>query len=91
MGGLGILDLTKFNRALRLQWTWYKWNNRSKPWSDMHVDMNSMEAALFETCTTLVLRDGKSTSLWVLGFCSRCSSPTGITRVEIGVEPRPKP
>jgi hypothetical protein len=64
MGGLGILDLTKFNRALRLQWTWYKWNNRSKPWSDMHVDMNSMEAALFETCTTLVLWDGKSTSLW---------------------------
>jgi hypothetical protein len=52
MGGLGILDLIKFNRALRLRWVW---NNRSKPWSGMHIDMNTVETALFDTCTTLVL------------------------------------
>jgi hypothetical protein len=64
MGGLGILDLTKFNRALRLHWRWYKWNNRSKPWSDMIIDTNTVEAALFEACTSLVLGDGKSMSFW---------------------------
>jgi hypothetical protein len=64
MGGLGILDLTKFNRALPLRWPWYKWNNCSKPWSDMIIDMNTVEAALFEACTTLVLGDGKSMSFW---------------------------
>jgi hypothetical protein len=32
-------------------------------WSDMNIDMNTVEAALFEACTTLVLGDGKSTSL----------------------------
>ena len=24
-GGLGILDLERFTRALRLRWLWYKW------------------------------------------------------------------
>jgi hypothetical protein len=30
----------------------------------MIIDMNTVEAALFEACTTLVLGDGKSMSFW---------------------------
>jgi hypothetical protein len=30
----------------------------------MNIDMNTVEAALFKACTTLVLGDGKSTSFW---------------------------
>jgi hypothetical protein len=37
LGGLGILDLTKFNHALRMCWQWYRWKNTSKPWAKMPV------------------------------------------------------
>jgi hypothetical protein len=37
---------------------------RSKPWPGMHIDMNTVETALFDACTTLVLGDGKTTSFW---------------------------
>jgi hypothetical protein len=32
LGGLGIKDLARFNRALRLPWPWYKWTDPAKPW-----------------------------------------------------------
>jgi hypothetical protein len=31
LGGLGILDLSKFNMALRLRWQWFKWTDPNKP------------------------------------------------------------
>lgn len=30
-GGLGILDLDRFARALRLRWLWYQWKHRERP------------------------------------------------------------
>jgi hypothetical protein len=30
----------------------------------MHIDMNTLETALFDACTTLVLGDGRTTSFW---------------------------
>jgi hypothetical protein len=46
-GGLGILDLRKFNRALRLRWQWLKWKDPHKPWSSMPVCLHEIETALF--------------------------------------------
>lgn len=31
-GGLGILDLDLFSRALRLRWLWYQWTSPDRPW-----------------------------------------------------------
>jgi hypothetical protein len=32
LGGLGLVDLEKFSRALRLRWLWLKWTEPSRPW-----------------------------------------------------------
>jgi hypothetical protein len=34
-GGLAIIDLKKFSRALRLRWLWYSWDSRARPWKGM--------------------------------------------------------
>jgi hypothetical protein len=44
LGGLGILELSKFNMALRLQWQWFKWKSHSKPWASMTISHTSMES-----------------------------------------------
>jgi len=31
-GGLGILDLDLFSRALRLRWLWFQWTTPDRPW-----------------------------------------------------------
>ncbi|GJN41395.1 hypothetical protein PR202_gn00766 [Eleusine coracana subsp. coracana] len=31
-GGLGIKDLEKFSRALRMRWLWHSWDHTTKPW-----------------------------------------------------------
>ena len=33
LGGLGIPDLEKFSRALRLRWLWFQWTDSARPWS----------------------------------------------------------
>jgi hypothetical protein len=35
LGGLGIKDLEKFGRALRLRWLWYSWDNHDRPWKNL--------------------------------------------------------
>jgi hypothetical protein len=30
-GGLGLKDLEKFSRALRLRWLWHQWGSKERP------------------------------------------------------------
>jgi hypothetical protein len=62
LGGLGVLDLSKFNRALRLRWQWQQRTEPEKPRSHLKLDINEIDAALFRACTTTVIVNGTSTS-----------------------------
>jgi hypothetical protein len=59
LGGLGILDLAKFSRALRLRWQWYKQKDKEKSWAQMNIPHNAIEVALFTTCTKVTVANGK--------------------------------
>jgi hypothetical protein len=39
-GGLGILHLGKFTRALRLRWLWRAWNPEDNPWVSNELPCN---------------------------------------------------
>jgi hypothetical protein len=63
-GGLDILDLKKFNRALRLRWHGLKWKDPHKPWSSMPVCLNDTETALFRACISIVVGNDKQINFW---------------------------
>ena len=64
LGGLGVKDLSAFNRALRLRWAWFKWTDQSRPWTGMPVHLNPIERALFQLCTTITIGNGARTNFW---------------------------
>jgi hypothetical protein len=64
LGGLGVLDLARFNRALRLRWRWYQWRDRRKPWANMDIKLSNMEQELFRACTIITINNGMGTSFW---------------------------
>jgi hypothetical protein len=63
LGGLGILDLERFGRALRLR-QWYVRKSRSKPWNGITIHSSAIEMTLFRTCTSTTLGNGETTSFW---------------------------
>jgi hypothetical protein len=46
-GGLGIKDLEKFGRALRLRWLWFSWDNQDCPWKDVLQFQDKNDRSLF--------------------------------------------
>nr|AAX95130.1 retrotransposon protein, putative, unclassified [Oryza sativa Japonica Group]ABG22397.1 retrotransposon protein, putative, unclassified [Oryza sativa Japonica Group] len=64
LGGLGILDLERFSRALRLRWLWLGWKDENKPWAGMSVPCDDTDKRLFQAATTIELGNGTKTSFW---------------------------
>ncbi|WVZ92280.1 hypothetical protein U9M48_038358 [Paspalum notatum var. saurae] len=56
LGGLGIKDLQRFNRALRIKWLWTKWKDPDRPWAGFKVNCTEAELDLFRACTQLWLQ-----------------------------------
>jgi hypothetical protein len=63
-GGLGIIDLDKFSRALRLRWLWFQWTKPERPWNGSELPVNADDVALFNAATTVTVRDGRKASFW---------------------------
>jgi hypothetical protein len=64
LGGLDVLDLAKFKRALRLRWQWYRWKNSSKPWTKLPVTQGKTEDELFQACTTILVGNRECIRFW---------------------------
>jgi hypothetical protein len=47
MGGLGILDLERFARALHLRWLWQEWMAPEKPSVGLETPNDSTDRHLF--------------------------------------------
>ena len=59
-GGLGILDLERFTRGLRLCWMWLQWKQKNRAWSNLEVPCDKVDRDLFYTSTVVTIGDGKT-------------------------------
>jgi hypothetical protein len=64
LGGLGIKDLGKFGRALRLKWLWHGWDTVQKPWKQLLKVSDQAERQLFFASTLVRIGNGRSTPFW---------------------------
>jgi len=64
LGGLGVLNLDKFGRALRLRWLWKEWMRDDHPWKGFETPCNRVDRLLFSASTTVTIGDGKTAKFW---------------------------
>jgi hypothetical protein len=79
-GGLGILDLERFARALRLRWLWFQWRQKERAWNKLEIPCDARDRELFAASTTVTIGDGKTTkfwsSSWLQGSTAKNLAPT---------------
>lgn len=63
-GGLGVKDLIKFSRALRLRWLWLRWQHEERPWKCLPLPCDDTDNGLFAACTSIQIGNGKDSSFW---------------------------
>lgn len=64
MGGLGILDLDKFARVLRLRWLWFEWDCPDKPWVGMPPPCDELDDQIFAATTKVTIDNGRKPKFW---------------------------
>jgi hypothetical protein len=57
-GGLGILDLDRFARGLRLRWLWLRWKSKDRAWTAMKVPCDKTDEDLFNASTSVTVGNG---------------------------------
>jgi hypothetical protein len=73
VGGLGLLNLGSFLRALRLRWLWHEWVSPDKAWVGSETSCDDSDRLLFVACTTITLGDGKKCKIlavWLATWAS---------------------
>ena len=64
LGGMGVPDLDRFGRALRLRWLWQEWGDNPKPWVGTEVPCNDTDRLLFNSSTTITIGNGNKARFW---------------------------
>jgi hypothetical protein len=63
-GGLGILDLERFTRALRLRWLWFRWKQKQRAWNGLEIPCDKYDHDLFNASTVVNIGDGRKAAFW---------------------------
>lgn len=63
-GGLGVLDLAMFGKALRLRWLWYEWTEPERPWAGTTLPCDVVDRQLFRMSTRVTLGNGNKAKFW---------------------------
>ncbi|KAL6641391.1 hypothetical protein ACP70R_019572 [Stipagrostis hirtigluma subsp. patula] len=63
-GGLGIKDLDRFGRSLRMRWYWNMWSTLEKPWKSVIKLTDKADRSLFFASTLFTVGNGKRTPFW---------------------------
>jgi hypothetical protein len=71
LGGLGILDLERFARALRLRWMWYSWKNEDRAWVGLDISCDKIDQDLFHASTVVTMGNGNKALFWKSSWISR--------------------
>jgi hypothetical protein len=64
LGGLVVLDMEKFSRALRLRWLWFEWTAPEKPWVGSETPNDASDLDLFNAATCVTIGNGAKASFW---------------------------
>ena len=64
LGGLGVMDLERFSRALRIRWMCYEWKDRKRPWVGTSVPCDYTDSSLFDACTSITIGKGDIAKFW---------------------------
>jgi len=64
LGGLGILDLQMFSRALRLRWIWFKWKDPKRPWVGSPTPCDNIDRQVFRVSTVVTVDNGAVAKFW---------------------------
>lgn len=65
LGDLGIMDLPKFGRALRLRWLWVEWSTDEPPWVGTPIPCYEVDRQMFNATTEIHLGNGTKASFWI--------------------------
>ncbi|WVZ88969.1 hypothetical protein U9M48_035436 [Paspalum notatum var. saurae] len=63
-GGLGIINLELFGRALRRLRLWFEWKCPEKPWVGMELPIDDTDRALFAAATRVMVNNGQRAKFW---------------------------
>ena len=75
-GGIGIMDLERFTRALRLRWLWFKWKQKERAWTNLEVPCNKTDHELFNASTVVNIGNGKTALFWTSSWINGASAKT---------------
>jgi hypothetical protein len=64
LGGLGVLDLGAFARALRVRWLWHNCTSSRNIWDNLEIPCSDADRLLFAASTTIEIGDGSKISFW---------------------------
>ena len=64
LGGLGVLDLQSFARALRLRWPWQEWRSPDKLWVGLGNPCTDEDLELFYAATRITIGNGSTADFW---------------------------